>query len=555
MARLADRFIDLISGDWERGRVIDTALPAASRQQRRAAVRYQREGDTFRRSYKSARQQSFASDFGARASLSRMGYGGPRNSIAFDLGYIRRQARHIATTNPHAQQAIRIRRDWTVGTGINMSPKPKRKAVGTKLDPIWRRWFGTSECDVSRHSNFFEMQRLIAQSIFEGGEVIVRLRPRKISDNLSVPLAIEVLEGEYIYDGAMPLGVLSGNLYASGIEFSPIGLPVAYWLYKSHPLEPGMLDRTPVRVPVIDPITGMRQISHLFEKLRPGQIRGIPRAATVLDTVYDQADLRSSLLHRKRAEAKLVWKLTQDTNADSSAPPPLLGVEDTAPFAVDSDDGPAMGPAGPDGPSGDDIAEYVQEQLLQDVSVIPMQDGWKLQESQLTAASDYTPFMADLHRAMATGFGVPYEIMSGDLKGVTYSSAKVGLLQFKGECEAFQDYLISELCEFVWQGFVIAGNRAGLWADTSIPCLFRADRFPSVEPQKDIGVLIIKLRNGMISPRRACAELGEDFDELLAEIAEDKGRLEALNIDLYGTLKTMAALALPKISGKTGTVS
>jgi len=307
-----------------------------------------------------------------------------------------------------------------------------------------------------------------------------------------------------------------------------------------------LMDRRPVRVPVVDDRTGMTQIVHLFDKRFPGQIRGIPRAALVVNTVYEQQDLRYSILRRKRMEAKigLILKAPAADKDDGSRAPLDDVINDDSEYSLDTPaedvvldqiDGVTDARVDPN-----EIAEWLQDGMLEDNMVLPLPAGWESDSIVMQNVSDYKEFMADLHRTVAVGFGVPYAFLTADLTNVPYSGSKVGLLHFKAERVADQEYWIESFCNFVWRGFDLAGKRAGLWQSGDLSCQFRADQFPSVEPQKDIGVIIMKLKNGLISPRRAVAELGENFDEIMAEIKEDKVLLEDIGIDLWGTLKIAA---------------
>ena len=551
MANLLARIGDAIRGEVVEGQLVDRAAPNLPMAQRRQAVSTQKRGADFQRSFNRLRYMG-----SSRHSRQRAEFLGSASMLAQDLSQVREQAIQVARVNPHAAEAIRVLTDWTIGSGLNMTVRGRNKTIQKRIEEAYKRWFLTPECDSTRHANFYELTRLAYKTYREQGEVLVRLRPRYMDDGLAVPLAVEVIDPALFYDGGVPK-VAPGNTFAGGIEFSPIGHPVAYWLYKGNPNDK-LWDWTPVRVPVIDEKTGMVQITHLFERLFPGQIRGIPRAALVVNTVYEQQDLRYSILRRKRMEAKigLVLKAPGKDEDDGSRTPLSDVIDEGGEYSLDT---PAEGAPEPtDDPEDDEridpdaLADWVREGMLEDNMVFPLPAGWNFDSVVIQNVSDYKEFMADLHRTVAVGYGVPYAFLTADLQDVPFSGSKVGLLHFKAEREADQEYWIENFANFVWRGFEIAGMRAGLWAMGDVTCQFRANQFPSVEPQKDLGVIIMKLKHGLISPRRAASELGENLDELLEEIAEDKARLEALGIDLYGALKLAAAKAKTKPSAEGG---
>jgi capsid protein len=96
-------------------------------------------------------------------------------------------------------------------------------------------------------------------------EVFVRLRPRYISDGLSIPLQLELLPSEQLPLWlTMPLS--NGNWIRQGIEFDKIGRRVAYHFWR---VNPGDITQAPkfgerVRVPA-------NQILHIFDPLEAGQ--------------------------------------------------------------------------------------------------------------------------------------------------------------------------------------------------------------------------------------------------------------------------------------------
>ena len=51
--------------------------------------------------------------------------------------------------------------------------------------------------------------------------------------------------------------------------------------------------------------------------------------------------------------------------------------------------------------------------------------------------------------------------------------------------------------------------------------LWRAPRWPYIEPEKDIRAQSLELESGLTSPRRSAAARGEEYDEILAERIED----------------------------------
>jgi capsid protein len=91
-----------------------------------------------------------------------------------------------------------------------------------------------TEADAEGITNFYGLQKRVARELFIAGEVFVRLRPRYISDGLSIPLQLELLPSEQLPLWlTMPLS--NGNWIRQGIEFDRIGRRVAYHFWRVNP--------------------------------------------------------------------------------------------------------------------------------------------------------------------------------------------------------------------------------------------------------------------------------------------------------------------------------
>lgn len=511
MSNFIDKVGDYIRGDREVGKLVDSRANLSGADRRKVIETQKRAykySDAFSRFSRS--NKSWASDFTGRAKGAYNSSYAPIQ-MANDISFLREEALKVSSVNPHANRAISVLTNWTIMSGINLTVKAKSKGLQRKVSEVASEFFFKSnDCDSTKHGNYLTIEREVASYFFRAGEVLIRARPRNFADNLAVPVAFEVIDPAQLFDGAKPSGVLDGNSYAAGIEFSPLNHPVAYWLYRSNPKD-NLTDRRPVRVPVQDN-SGNTQIVHLFDKVFPGQIRGIPRATFVIKTVYEQQDLRYSILRRKRMEAKIGMILKEGVLAQEN--PTLPGISGSNEDLDNSDRASAA-----------DVIDFTEESLLRDNAVVVMPEGWSAEHFMMQNVSDYKEFMADLHRTVATGYGVPYSMITSDLTKVSFSGGKLGLLDFKSERLSDQNYFIQQFHYFCWNQFVLAGNRLGLWNQTKIDVGFRYDAFPSGEPDKDAKVLASRREQGGISMTRYCAEYGEDYFEIVDEIAAEDAYL------------------------------
>ena len=135
----------------------------------------------------------------------------------------------------------------------------------------------------------------MVRTMAESGEVLIRFRDRRIEDGLPVPLQLQVLEPDHL--DSMKSGELpDGGFIVQGIEFDALGRRRAYWLFSTHPGD--SRGRSLVSKPV-----PAAQVLHLYERLRPGQVRGVPWFAPVILKLRDLDDYDDAELMRKKIEA------------------------------------------------------------------------------------------------------------------------------------------------------------------------------------------------------------------------------------------------------------
>ncbi|HYD05938.1 MAG TPA: phage portal protein, partial [Reyranella sp.] len=244
------------------------------------------------------------------------------NSILFaSADILRARSRDMARKNPWAQQARNRRTSNAIGTGIKPQSLHPDKAVRRQIHTKWRRW--VKESDAHGVTNFYGQQAMVSNALFEAGEVFARFRPRLAADGLSVPLQLQLIEAEHV-----PLNLnipgQNGNVVRAGIEFDRLGRRVAYHMYREHPGDATLLGNPNqlVRVPA-------SEVLHVFEPLRPGQIRGIPMMAGVLLRLYEFDQYEDAELVRNKDAAMFSGFVRDDPQylaamADGAAPDKMM---------------------------------------------------------------------------------------------------------------------------------------------------------------------------------------------------------------------------------------
>lgn len=463
-----------------------------------------------------------AAGTGRRSLAWRPSGAGAVTAIAWSQDALRSKSRDVLRKNAWAAAGVEAFVANAVGTGIKPQSMVTDSALREAIHSLWWDW--CEEADAAGLTDFYGLQALATRSLIEGGECFVRLRPRRPGDMATVPLQLQVLESEHV---ALSHNTVTdaGNVVRCGIEFDGLGRRVAYWMYRSHPDDPlavpmsgqggGPLDR--VRVPAA-------QVLHLFRPLRPGQIRGEPWLARALVKLHELDQYDDAELVRKKTAAMFAGFIRRNAPEDR-----LLGEHAAA------DGGLLAG------------MEPGTLQILEPGEDVTF-------SSPADVGGSYAEFMRGQFRAVAAAMGITYEMLTGDLTQVNYSSIRAGLLEFRRRCEAIQDHvLVHQFCRPVWAAWMdqsVLAGRLTLPGYTRRKRDFRAVKWIAqgwqwVDPLKEIKAQKEAIRAGLLSRAQAISAGGFDAEDVDAEIAADNARADALGLVFDSDPRHDAAASTP----------
>ncbi|NMG56518.1 phage portal protein [Aromatoleum aromaticum] len=428
----------------------------------------------------------------------------PNADHAADAPMLRHRARSLVQNNPYARKALDSLVANVVGEGIVPESRAKRDADRKTLDALWAEWIG--QCDADGSADFHGLVARAYRAMEQDGEVLVRLRVRRPDDGLAVPLQIQLLEIDYLDSTKAAAKSQAGGPIISGIEFDLVGRRAAYWLFDSHPGDAasigGRLSSTSRRIPA-------ESVIHLFAPDRPGQARGITRFAAVIARMRDLAIYEDAELARKQNEALLS----------------VIVSGDGADFAVPG--------AGESPGAAQDRAALLGNLGSLAPGAVLATNGQNVTIAQPAAAGGYGEYVRTQLYALAAGLGVTYEMLTGDLSLVNFSSARVGLLEFRRAAAQRQWHvLVPRLLTPIWQAFVAAAALDGKLRTADAAVEWTTPKWAYVNPQQDVKADAMEIQSGMSSlseklrqrgyqPERVFAELGDDFAQLKSSGALD----------------------------------
>ena len=415
--------------------------------------------------------------------------------IAVAGGLLRDRMRDLVRNNPHAAKAVSVLVNNIVGAGIIPRAATGDDRLDAEVNKLWEDW--STRCDADGQLDFFGLQTLACRQMIEAGEVLLRRRPRRPGDGLDVPLQIQLLEADML-DAARNGDLADGGRIVQGIEFDTIGRRRAYWLHAQHPGNTVISSRLrfdSLAVPATD-------VLHLYEKQR-AQVRGVPWGTPVMRSLRDLDDWTQAELVRKKTEACVVGIVLGADEAEQGV----------APSVVDAD--------------GNRVEQF-------EPGLIAYARGGKdIKFNQPATTAGVAEWLrAQLH-IIAAGFRLPYELLTGDLSQVNYSSIRAGLVEFRRLIDAVQwQIFVPVFCQPVWDWFTAQAWAAGRLRSPTVPVQWSPPRFEAVDPLKDAMADLLAMRSGTMTLAQAIARQGHNPDAVLAEIAAMNAKLDALGVIL-----------------------
>ena len=406
------------------------------------------------------------------------------------------RARWLVRNNGYAANAVEAFASNVVGDGVKPSSSIDDAALKEELQSLWLAW--TDEADAEGLTDFYGLQRRATREVFLAGEVFLRIRPRRTSDGLSVPLQLQMLPSEML-PLAMNRELSGGGQIRQGIEFNAIGRRVAYHFLRRHPgdmTDPGLSGET-VRIPASD-------IIHVIDPVEAGQLRGVSRFSPAIVKLFTLDLYDDAELERKKTAAMFAMFIT--------SPAPETPLEPT-------DEDLEVEPG-----------QVVRLDPGEDVSTPATPDS----------GSTYEPFQYRTLLQISAALGIPYGYLTNDTAKGNFSNTRISLVDFRRRISAWQHgVLVYQMCRAVWMRWM---DMAVLSGALELPeydakrrqyqaCMWLPTKWDWVDPMKDASAEILQIEAGLKSRTQALSERGYDAEQVEREIAAERQRELELGLD------------------------
>jgi lambda family phage portal protein len=471
--------------------------------------------DNYAATYGSGAPGGFAGGSVGRLTASLATWSGAVNyDLDGSLVILRARARQLAANNEYGRRFLSLVAANIVGNGETpklqvrayFAGKPGAqpsldKAANDAIELAWWKWgrnAGISGLTLHR------IMCICAKGAARDGEALVRIIRRR---DLPNGIALQLLEADRL-DENLNLAT-PGRTIRQGVEIDGTGKPVAYWIKTSHPGDRYNAGAADVeRIPAQD-------IIHLYLPERAEQVRGYTWFHAILLRAHQLAGFNDAAVLAARIGASKIAALERSEEA----------VDATAGMA--------------DGQTGGAFQMNVEAGEL-----FELPPGYKLNSWDPDYPhANFEAFVKAAMRGISAGLDVATHNLSGDMTDVNYSSARIAELAERDQWMQLQDWFISTLVDRIYRewlalallrgdiqfnsGKSLPAERLAKFLDASY---FRGRRWKWVDPAKEIKAAQEAVALGVTSRTRLAGEQGEDFDDILAELAQEDGMIDAAGL-------------------------
>ncbi|GGA80743.1 phage portal protein [Neiella marina] len=356
------------------------------------------------------------------------------------------------------------------------------QAANTAVEMAYKEFCKKGNCEVSGRMNMIEADQLIAKTISQDGDMMIRHidnAPNKYG------YAFQLIEADLL-DVNLYKVLSNGNRIKMGVEQDAFGRHVAYHILTNHPGDYTWSSggRRYIRIPADEIILP-------FPMWRPGQTRGVPWAHAALLDMHDIRGFREATLVSARVGASNMLIYERDPD---QAPP--------------EEDG--------DWENG----EFVQELEPGKTNIAP--EGYKARETNFQMPDESTAdFQKAMLRGAASGVDANYNVLANDFEGVSWSTLRQAVIEDREHWKRMQGWFISQIKNDIYERWLrnalLRGQINGLQAydlERAQNYQFSGRRWQWVDPLKDEQAITESYKNFTANPMEVLADKGVDPQEL-----------------------------------------
>ena len=437
-----------------------------------------------------------------------------------DLATLRSQSRDLVRNEALPSGAIATVVTSVVGTGIVPQCRLDHEFLGIseaaadawqrKAERIFKQTADKPHWDAEGRENFWQQQSTVERSQLESGDVFAVRRYIERPGKL-LGLAVQLVEADRV---DTPLDKRINRNIRAGIEFGSDGYPAGFHIAQEHPGEStALLPRKFTRIDAFDK-NGNPLVLAVIKRLRPGQTRGVPYLAAVIEPLkqlarYTEAEITAAVLSG------------------------MFAVFVTSPAAVSPLPGglPGVVNGKQSVPAGNGL------QRLQSGMIVDLAPGEEIKVAEATRPNTaFDPFVQAVLRQIGVALELPFEIL---IKHYTasYSAARAAIIEAWRFFLREREFLVQSYCQPCWEWVITEAIARGLLEAPGFfdDLLVRAawlgtewvgQGMPSIDPVKDAEAATRWNALNVLPLQTISAQQGRDFDRDFKQVVREQKLLK-----------------------------
>lgn len=296
---------------------------------------------------------------------------------------------------------------------LGISPD-QAAALERKIELEFSRW--SYKCDWEGVLDFEGIQTLAYTTMLLSGDAFVNTFFRPGSG-----MCLQVVEPDQVSN---PNWTYDTRDLINGVELQE-GRPIAYWIMTQHPGDDLVSEFHWDRYRIYGEHTGMRRVMHIYDKDRPGQVRGVPYLAPILGPLkqldrYTDAEISAAV-----ASSLIACFVKTETGAGF----PTYTASTAEPIKSD-------------------------EFALSSGAVINLMPSETIESFNPSRPNtSYEPFVMGVFKQIGAALGMPMELLMLHFQS-SYSAARAAIMQAWKLVEYHRKIVVRSLCDPVYDSFL-----------------------------------------------------------------------------------------------------
>jgi len=466
--------------------------------------------------------------------------GSPNEDINYNNHNLRQRSRILAMSGGLALSAIRTNCTNVIGCGLQPKSKIDAKVLGFSQDEA-KAWQDNTErefaiwaenpkaCDARGMLDYYSIQHLIMLSALTSGDCVTLFKRYEPTDMMPYSLRLDVVEADRISTPqlgptlAYSMSITDGKtkdgypIY-DGVETDHSGLVQAYHICNNYPWEITPVGSQWERVLAYGTETGLPNLIHYLEVERPGQYRGVPLLAPVIEYLLQIRRYTESELMAAVIESFFTAFIKTEAKPDEN------------PYNA------------PNGEGQEPVSSNENDYELGPGAINILKTGESVDFANPTRpANGFSAFIKTMALLLGSSLEITAEVLLKEFNS-SYSASRAALMEAWKAFKRRREWFTGRFCRpsyEVWMSEAVALERIyapGFFDDPIIRAAYLGSDWvgPSqgmLDPVKEITAEILSCENGFSTHADSAIKLnGSQWDSNIEQLKTENEQLSRANI-------------------------